>query len=50
MADISMCNGEQCPIRKMCYRYTAPQNDLCQSWVEYVYDFKNKECDGFLKR
>jgi len=25
MADISMCNGKDCPIKEKCYRFTAPK-------------------------
>ena len=33
MADISMCSGKNCPLKKKCYRYTAPQSDY-QSWFD----------------
>jgi hypothetical protein len=25
MADISMCNGQNCPVKEKCYRFTAPK-------------------------
>jgi hypothetical protein len=32
MADITMCSGKKCPKKKSCYRFTAPKNDLYQSY------------------
>ncbi len=38
MADISKCSGvfnneRKCPIRKECYRFTAPNNTARQSYI-----------------
>lgn len=32
MADITMCDNNTCSRRKFCYRFTAPKNDLMQSY------------------
>ena len=32
MADITMCPGTNCPVKEKCYRFTAPQSELMQSW------------------
>ena len=32
MADITKCTGVNCPIRDNCYRYTAKDSSLCQSY------------------
>jgi hypothetical protein len=32
MADITMCDGYTCPIKKQCYRYMANANDYYQSY------------------
>ena len=49
MADISKCEGRDCPIKHKCYRFTAPSGELVQSWMEFWNDEKVKEgeCDDF---
>lgn len=32
MSDIAKCKGEGCPMKESCYRFTAPENELCQSY------------------
>lgn len=32
MADITMCDGVECPIKDKCYRHTAPKSKLGQSY------------------
>ena len=32
MADITMCKGTNCPLKKSCYRYTANKNEILQSY------------------
>jgi len=36
MADITMCEGTNCPMRANCYRYTAPVNPYRQSYFRVV--------------
>lgn len=43
MADISKCNGVNCPIKEKCYRYTAPDS-FWQVYADFEYD---NECDYF---
>ena len=31
-ADITMCSGQDCPIKEKCYRFTAPKNMIRQSY------------------
>lgn len=46
MPDITMCKGEGCPAKELCYRYTAKPNEYRQSYfVEPPY--KDDECDHF---
>jgi len=33
MADITMCQNRQCPMRELCYRFTANANELYQSYA-----------------
>lgn len=47
MPDITMCSGDNCPLKEKCYRYTANPNDLRQSYfMESPY--KNDGCEHFL--
>jgi hypothetical protein len=49
MADISMCDGAQCPIKQECYRYTAPKNEYRQAFFTYVpYDHARIGCEYFI--
>lgn len=49
MADISKCEGNGCPLKEKCYRFTAPKNEEWQSWwfVIVPYNEELKECDMF---
>ena len=35
MADITKCEGRNCPRKETCYRYTAQADDEWQSWSEF---------------
>lgn len=39
MADITMCTGGQCTLRKICYRFTAPANEHRQSVADFTNGF-----------
>ena len=41
MTDITMCKGNNCPIKENCYRYLATQNKIHQSF--FVKEPYNKE-------
>jgi len=46
MADITMCRGDDCPLKNNCHRYTANASEYRQSYFvdpPYVDD----ECDYF---
>ena len=47
--DISMCSGEECPLRETCYRYTAEANDHRQFWFS-VAPFKEGTCKYYWHR
>ena len=50
MPDITMCNGDDCPLKESCYRCTATPNDLWQSYfINPPYDEEKKECDHYWK-
>jgi len=38
-----MCKGENCPLKKNCYRYRATPNDK-QSWMAAPYNPDTKNC------
>ena len=44
MADITKCKGINCPIRDNCYRYTARDSGLHQSW--FIDDNVGKMVDN----
>ena len=43
MADISKCNGANCPIKEKCYRFTAPDG----VWQPYDNHKYNNGCEWF---
>lgn len=46
MPDITMCNGNGCPKKDSCYRFTAKPNEL---WQSYFMDipYKDNDCDSY---
>lgn len=46
MADISKCEGKDCPIKEKCYRFTAPAG-MMQTYGCFEYDHEKKKCDYF---
>lgn len=42
MADITMCDDNNCPLRESCYRFNAPVNEWRQS---YFAESPNKNND-----
>jgi len=52
MADITKCSGDNCPIKDKCYRFTAPDSTLLQSYfMEPPFYIKNAHviCEMFWK-
>lgn len=47
MSDISKCNWEKCPIKKLCRRFKAKINPYRQSWIKWEY-IAWKWCNFFL--
>lgn len=46
MADITKCEGGDCPLKERCYRYTAEADELHQSYfVEVPYN--GTDCDHY---
>lgn len=43
MPDITMCKGEDCPLRESCYRYKAKPNEFGQSYF-YYSPIQGEEC------
>jgi hypothetical protein len=46
MADIAKCSGEGCPLKDMCYRFTAPANEYRQSYFS-TPPIKDNKCEMF---
>lgn len=49
MADITMCSGEGCPKKDTCYRHTAPQHPMRQSFFAESPQKEDGECDYYWK-
>jgi hypothetical protein len=48
MADITMCEGRNCPLKEKCYRHTAFENPFRQSYFSTEpYDDKKENCEYF---
>jgi hypothetical protein len=45
MPDISMCTGEDCPKKQMCYRHTAKASDYQSFFMNPP--IKDGQCDYF---
>ena len=45
--DISMCHGDNCPIKETCYRFMAIPDDLWQSYFVESPVKENGECDHY---
>ena len=46
MADISKCEGTDCPIKRQCQRFTATRS-LYQSWIKPEFD-EDGVCEMFM--
>ena len=46
MPDITMCNGQRCPVREKCYRFTAKADELWQSYF-VESPIKDNKCDHY---
>ena len=45
MADITKCEGTECPLKESCYRFLAVSNEFKHSYFDTVpYDKQNKKC------
>lgn len=48
MPEITMCSGQECPIKKTCYRFTAKPSHHMQSYfVGTPYDHDKQDCDYY---
>lgn len=46
MADITLCKGNNCPMKEQCKRYTSPHNPKYQSYFTES-PIKDGKCDMF---
>lgn len=48
MPDISMCSGDDCPIKDNCYRYIAKPSEYLQAYFSEVpYNNQTNSCEYF---
>jgi len=47
MADISKCNDSLCPSKDYCYRFTAPESLIWQSYGVFNREDDAHNCDMF---
>jgi hypothetical protein len=51
MADITMCEGTECPLKESCYRYRATPNEYWQAYfTEVPYNREKQECEHYWER
>lgn len=43
--DISKCNGEGCPFKEKCFRFTAPVNEFRQAYFSTPYNKETNKCE-----
>jgi hypothetical protein len=46
MADITMCTGDDCPLKENCYRFTAEASKYLQSYF-LTSPFDGKTCNSY---
>ena len=47
MADIAMCNGNNCPMKDNCYRHTATPNERWQTMISPPINLETLKCNSF---
>ena len=47
MPDITMCTGEDCPMKDGCYRFTANANEFMQSYFMNAPIKEDNTCDHY---
>ncbi len=47
MPDITMCSGENCPLKEKCYRYKATPWCGQSYFVEIPYNHNENSCEYF---
>jgi len=49
MSEICKCEGENCPLKEKCYRFTSAP-DLYQDYlIKAPYNIETQKCDLFLQ-
>lgn len=44
---MSMCKGNECPLKETCYRHKAVSNGAMQSYIDSPYNAEEKKCDFY---
>jgi hypothetical protein len=49
MPDLTMCEGNDCPLKETCYRYRATASEFRQSYFsDLPYDKEREKCDYYF--
>jgi len=48
MADITKCEGKDCPLKENCYRYTAEPSEYSQAYFTEP-PIKDGKCEYYLE-
>lgn len=43
MTDITKCDGDECPVKEHCYRFTAQSNENRQTFLATIPGKRNEE-------
>jgi hypothetical protein len=49
MPDISMCWGENCPLKNDCYRFTAKASQWQYYFTSIPFDHEKHECEFYME-
>jgi hypothetical protein len=47
--DLTMCDRDECPSRKLCYRYTAEPSSYQPYFAPPYPEIKDGKCEYFIK-
>lgn len=45
--DISMCRSNTCPLKDLCYRFTATPSTFRQAYADFKYDEVTGKCNYY---
>ena len=48
MNDITLCKGQNCPLKEQCKRFKTKPEDLQSYFIYTPYDHRGEKCDYYL--